>query len=142
MAVLRGMGYEEDAGLGKSNKRKINVFVPETRSRGLGLGADRKILEELNKLKHNLKESGINENDDLCLEKGAFVLIQQGAYRNSYGTIDSIEEDLARLNIILAINDTNDKKQTISVSQYNVKLVTEKEFLKYSGYVNKRKETV
>jgi ribosomal protein S4E len=132
MAVLSGMGYEKDSGLGKSNKRKIDVFVPETRPRGLGLGANRKTLEKLNQLKHNLKKSGINENDDLYLEKGAFVLIQQGSYHNSYGTIDSIDEDLARLNIILAMNDTN---EPISVSQYNVKLVTEKEFLKYSGYV-------
>jgi len=32
-----------------------------------------------------------------------------------------------------------EKKEVISISQYNVKLVTEKEFLKYSKYVNKSK---
>lgn len=139
MAVLRGMGYKEDAGLGISNKKQVNVFVPETRPRGLGLGADRKILEKINQLKRNLKQAGIDEKDDLCYEKGAFVLIEKGLHQDQYGTIESIEEDTARLTVALAIGGTNRKKEVISISQYNVKLVTEKEFLKYSKYVNKSK---
>jgi G patch domain/KOW motif-containing protein len=139
MAVLRGMGYKEDAGLGISNKKQVNVFVPESRPRGLGLGADRKILEKINQLKRNLKKSGIDEKDDLCFEKGAFVLIEKGLHADQYGTIESIEEDTARLTVSLAIGGTNRKKEVISISQYNVKLVTEKEFLKYSKYVNKSK---
>jgi len=103
------------------------------------LGADRKILEKINKLKRNLKESGIDEKDDLCYEKGAFVLVENGLHRDLYGTIQSIEEDTARLIIVLAVGGTNKKKEPISISQYNVKLVTEKEFLKYSKYVNKSK---
>jgi G patch domain/KOW motif-containing protein len=133
MAVLRGMDYKEDVGLGISNKKHVNVFVPETRPRGLGLGADRKILENLNKL----KKSDIDEKDDLCFEKGAFVLIEKGPHRDLYGTIESIEEDLARLNVILASDNTNKNKQIIFISQYNLKLVTEKQFLKYNRYVNK-----
>ena len=139
MAVLRGMGYKEDAGLGISNKKQVDVFVPESRPRGLGLGADRKILEKMNHLKRDLKKSGINEKDDLCFEKGAFVLIEKGPHSDLYGTIESIEEDLVRFTVSLAIGGTNRKKETISISQYNVKLVTEKEFLKYSKYVNKSK---
>jgi G patch domain/KOW motif-containing protein len=139
MAVLRGMGYKEDAGLGISNKKQVNVFVPESRPRGLGLGADRKILEKINQLKRNLKQSGIDEKDDLCYEKGAFVRIEKGLHQDQYGTIESIEEDTARLTVSLAIGGTNRKKEIISISQYNVKLVTEKEYLKYSKYVNKSK---
>ena len=139
MAVLRGMGYKEDAGLGISNKKQVDVFVPESRPRGLGLGADRKILEKINHLKRNLKKAGIDEKDDLCYEKGAFVFIQKGPHTDLYGTIESIDEDTARLTVSLAIAGTNKKKEVISVSQYNVKLVTEKEFLKYSKYVNKSK---
>lgn len=139
MAVLRGMGFKEAAGLGISNKKQVNVFVPESRPRGLGLGADRKILEKINQLKRNLKQSGIDEKDDLCYEKGAFVLIEKGLHQDQYGTIESIEEDTARLTVALAIGGTNRKKEVISISQYNVKLVTEKEFLKYSKYVNKSK---
>ncbi|CAF1137128.1 unnamed protein product [Rotaria sordida] len=139
MAVLRGMGYKEDTGLGISNKKQIDVFVPETRPRGLGLGADRKILEKINQLKRNLKKSGIDEKDDLCFENGAFVLIEKGPHRDLYGTIESIEEDVARITVSLAIGGTNKKKETVSISQYYVKLVTEKEFLKYSKYVNKSK---
>lgn len=139
MAAMRGMGYKEDIGLGISNKKSVNVFVPECRPRGLGLGADRKILEKINKLKRNLKQAGIDEKDDLCFEKGAFVLIQKGPHEDQYGTIEFIEEDTARLNVSLAIGGTNRKKEVISISQYNVKLVTEKEFLKYSKYVNKSK---
>jgi G patch domain/KOW motif-containing protein len=139
MAVLRGMGYKEDSGLGITNKKQVNVFVPESRPRGLGLGADRKVLEKINQLKRNLKKSGIDEKDDLCFEKGAFVLIEKGPHCDLYGTIESIEEDLARLTVSLAVGGTNRKKEVISISQYNVKLVTEKEFLKYSKYVNKSK---
>ena len=139
MAVLRGMGYKEDAGLGISNKKQVNVFVPESRPRGLGLGADRKILEKINQLKRNLKQAGIDEKDDLCYEKGAFVLIEKGLHQDQYGTIESIEEDTARLTVALAIGGTNRQKEVIYISQYNVKLVTEKEFLKYSKYVNKSK---
>jgi len=139
MAVLRGMGYKEDAGLGISNKKQVNVFVPESRPRGLGLGADRKILEKINHLKRNLKKAGIDEKDDLCYEKGAFVFIEKGPHHDQYGTIECIEEDTARITVSLAIGGTNKKKEVISISQYNVKLVTEKEFLKYSKYVNKSK---
>ncbi|CAF1122047.1 unnamed protein product [Adineta steineri] len=139
MAVLRGMGYKDDSGLGITNKKQVNVFVPETRPRGLGLGADRKILEKINHLKRSLKKSGIDEKDDLCLEKGACVLIEKGPHRDFYGTVESIEEDVARITVLLAIAGTNKKKEVISISQYNVKLVTEKEFLKYSKYVNKSK---
>ena len=139
MAVLRGMGYKDDMGLGISNKKQVNVFVPESRPRGLGLGADRKILEKINQLKRNLKQAGIDEKDDLCYEKGAFVLIEKGSHQDQYGTIESIEEDTARLTVSLAIGGTNRKKEVISISQYNVKLVTEKEYLKYSKYVNKSK---
>ena len=139
MAVLRGMGYKEDSGLGMSNRKHVDVFVPETRPRGLGLGADRKVLEKINQLKRNLKKSGINEKDDLCFEKGAFILIKKGPHRDLYGTVQSIEEDLARITVSLAIGGTNKKKEVISISQYNVKLVTEKEFLKYGKYVNRSK---
>ena len=139
MAVLRGMGYKEETGLGITNKKQANVFVPESRPRGLGLGADRKILEKINQLKRNLKQAGIDEKDDLCYEKGAFVLIEKGLHQDQYGTIESIEEDTARLTVSLAIGGTNRKKEVISISQYNVKLVTEKEYLKYSKYVNKSK---
>ena len=139
MAVLRGMGYKDDSGLGISNKKQVDVFVPETRPRGLGLGADRKVLEKVNELKRNLKKSGINENDDLCMEKGACVLVEKGLYADQYGIIEWIEEDVSRLTVTLAIGGTNKKKEVISISQYNVKLVTEKEYLKYSKYVNKSK---
>ncbi|UJR10070.1 hypothetical protein I4U23_014292 [Adineta vaga] len=139
MAVLRGMGYKEETGLGISNKKQTDVFVPQSRPRGLGLGADRKVLEKINQLKRNLKKAGIDEKDDLCYEKGAFVLIEKGPHQGLYGTIESIEEDVARFTVSLAIGGTNRKKEVISISQYSVKLVTEKEFLKYSKYVNKSK---
>ena len=139
MAVLRGMGYKEDSGLGISNKKQVDVFVPESRPRGLGLGADRKVLEKINQLKRNLKQAGIDEKDDLCFEKGAFVLIEKGPHQDLYGTIESIDEDVTRLTVSLAVSGTNKKREVISISQYSVKLVTEKEFLKYSKYVNKSK---
>ncbi|CAF3346495.1 unnamed protein product, partial [Rotaria sp. Silwood2] len=80
-----------------------------------------------------------HEKDYLCFEKGAFFLIEKGPHRDLYGTIESIEEDVTRITVSLAIGGTNKKKETINISQYNVKLVTEKEFLKYSKYVNKSK---
>lgn len=139
MGVMLGMGYKEGAGIGTTNKKAIDVFVPECRPRGLGLGADRKVLEKLNSLKRKAKETGIDEKDDLCMEKGAFVQIEKGEHTDQYGTVESIDEDVSRLTIALAIGGTNKKKEVISISQFSVRLVTEKEFLKYSKYVNKSK---
>ncbi|CAF3057529.1 unnamed protein product [Rotaria sp. Silwood2] len=79
MAVMRGMGYNENTGLGKSNKKQVDIFQPEIRPHGLGLGADREVLIKINKLKRNLKEAGINENDDLYFEKEASVFIEKGS---------------------------------------------------------------
>ncbi|CAF0794648.1 unnamed protein product [Rotaria sordida] len=121
MAAIRGMGYNENIGLGKSNKKQINIFNPEIRPRGLGLGADREVLVKINRLKRNLKEAGINENDDLYFEKGAFVFIEKGSYSNLYGTIVSINEDLNRIDVKLTTND--DINEIISISQYNIKLM-------------------
>ncbi|CAF3475185.1 unnamed protein product [Rotaria sp. Silwood1] len=133
MAALRGMGYNENIGLGKSNKKQVDIFNPEIRPRGLGLGADREVLVKINKLKRNIKEAGINDNDDLYFEKGAFIFIEKGSYCNLYGTIVSINEDLNRMDVKLAMDDNIN--EIISISQCNVKLVTEKEFLKYSKYM-------
>ncbi|CAF0729580.1 unnamed protein product [Rotaria sordida] len=101
MAAIRGMGYNENIGLGKSNKKQINIFNPEIRPHGLGLGADREVLVKINRLKRNLKEAG--------------------SYSNLYGTIVSINEDLNRIDVKLTTND--DINETISISQYNIKLM-------------------
>ncbi|CAF0951567.1 unnamed protein product [Didymodactylos carnosus] len=137
MAVLRGMGFKEDIGIGLTNKKAVATIELQSRPRGLGLGADRKILEKINQLKKNQKKDANNNSDEkeLCYENGACVLIEKGRYCDLYGKIQSIDEDLARITVVLAIGK---KDQTpISLSQYNVKLVTEKEYIKYSKYVNK-----
>jgi len=140
LAVLRGMGWKDNSGLGISNKKQVDVFVPQSRPRGLGLGASPEILEKINKLKRNAKKSGIDEKDDLCYEKGAFVKVENGIHKGLYGTIESIDEDTARLTITLTVGGgTNKKKEPISISQYNVKLVTETEYIKRSRYVNSDK---
>ena len=131
MGVLLVMGYEENSGLGATNKKQVDVYVAEIQSHRSGLDADWKVLEKINQLKQNLKRAGIDERDNLCMERGACVLIEEDSYTDLYGNIESIDEDVSGLTVALAIGGTDKWKEVISISQYDVKLASEKEFLKY-----------
>jgi len=123
LAALRGMGWSEKSGMGKSNKRSIAVYEPELRPKGLGLGAG----SGTKKLRPGEKESdskSVQESSSLKYVKGAYVQILSGKHANEYGQIVSFDDGLNRIIVKLASDDS-----TISLIQNYSKLLSKNEYL-------------
>lgn len=50
MAMLRGMGWEQGAGIGLTHKAHVEAKIPQLRPKGLGLGADKALVQALKKV--------------------------------------------------------------------------------------------
>ncbi|MCP9265822.1 KOW domain-containing protein family protein [Dirofilaria immitis] len=127
LAVLRGCGWQEGEGIGKTNKKQVCSFgieydlvvplrISSKRPKGLGLGAaimsrsdDKSLDLDAEKLK--------------SLKKASLVKITEGIYRNLYGRIESFDEDNASVIVQLAVDNKN-----VRVSHYAVILVTVEEY--------------
>lgn len=137
VALLRGMGWKEGDGIGLRNKNVIPPIEAVLRPKGLGLGADRGALKQLegNKKTKMIKPGDKREEEEeLTYSKGVCGVIQKGPHKDLYGKIEGIDEDNARVMIKLAISG-----QTVTISQYSLKLVPKKEYDKNSKYLNKGK---
>ncbi|KAL3853503.1 hypothetical protein ACJMK2_017039 [Sinanodonta woodiana] len=132
LAVLRGMGWKEEDGIGKTNKKSVVPVDAVLRPKGMGLGADRSQANTLNASKVGGGKSEVEEQ--IVLKKGTHCFIQKGPNKDLYGVIEGIDEDNARLMVKLTLSG-----KVVTVSQYAIKLVTSKEFKKYSKYLNKGK---
>ncbi|KAM3725875.1 G-patch domain and KOW motifs-containing protein [Dirofilaria immitis] len=116
LAVLRGCGWQEGEGIGKTNKKVVPLRISSKRPKGLGLGAaimsrsdDKSLDLDAEKLK--------------SLKKASLVKITEGIYRNLYGRIESFDEDNASVIVQLAVDNKN-----VRVSHYAVILVTVEEY--------------
>uniref|UniRef100_A0A915B925 G-patch domain-containing protein n=1 Tax=Parascaris univalens TaxID=6257 RepID=A0A915B925_PARUN len=130
LAVLRGCGWKEGEGIGMTNKRVVPLKLPQRRPKGLGLGAD------INMGKPNGKKvnSDDGENSDVRpLKKSSYVKITGGAYRDSYGKVQSFDEDNASVIVELAIGGN-----FVRVSEYAVMVVSTKEYERDAKCINKR----
>uniref|UniRef100_A0A9J2Q2I1 G-patch domain-containing protein n=1 Tax=Ascaris lumbricoides TaxID=6252 RepID=A0A9J2Q2I1_ASCLU len=119
LAVLRGCGWKEGEGIGMTNKRLCLITTKEA-ERSLGLGAD------INMGRPNGKKVSSNdgENSDVRpLKKSSYVKITGGAYRDSYGKVQSFDEDNASVIVELAIGGN-----FVRVSEYAVMVVSSKEY--------------
>uniref|UniRef100_A0A914URX7 G-patch domain-containing protein n=1 Tax=Plectus sambesii TaxID=2011161 RepID=A0A914URX7_9BILA len=138
LAVLRGMGWKEGDPIGNSNKQLIKAKIPELRPKGLGLGADRSKANKLSKQPggqaSSSKTEDAKEESNLLLKIGSYVKIVTGPHRESYGKVESFDEDNARAVIRLAIGNT-----AITVSQYGVEVVSLKDYERDSKCINKSK---
>lgn len=121
LACLRGMGWKETEGIGKTNKQAIEMKLPELRPRGLGLGAGSSLSGKNKKIKvdHNDKE--------LQYVKNAYLKIISGKHMNEYAQLVSFDDGLNRILVKLASDN-----QTISILQTGTELVTRKEYEKKS----------
>merc|ERR1711878_64371 len=75
MAMLRGMGFKANEGIGGFRKAKIDCIEPVMRPKGLGLGATR--ANTTNGSEH--KNGDGKKSEKLVLKKGAFVKIESGS---------------------------------------------------------------
>nr|DBA21644.1 TPA: hypothetical protein GDO54_018253 [Pyxicephalus adspersus] len=128
MAMLRGMGWKEGEGIGKTFKQDIKPLEQKLRPKGLGLGADRSALQELEPQKPRKPlKPGQEAEESKGLGTGSAVLIQNGSHKDLYGKVEGMDADNCRAMIKLAIGG-----KVVTVSQFAIKLVTNAEYTKYA----------
>ncbi|KAJ8259448.1 hypothetical protein GJAV_G00169380 [Gymnothorax javanicus] len=127
MAMLKGMGWKQGEGIGRTFKQDVKPIEHQLRPKGLGLGADRSALKDLEpsgpRRPPKPGEERDKEEEARVLGPGGCILVQSGAHKDLYGKIEGVDPDNARLMVKLAIGG-----KTVTVSQYAVKLVPRKEY--------------
>ena len=119
LAVLRGMGWAPDKGIGK-NAQIVQPVNPVLRPKGMGLGADKVI--QVPKTK---------SNEELVMKKGAFLNIISGPHKGFYGKIEGFDELPGRVIVRLTLRNI-----VISISENLIQLVTSSEYNKNSKILN------
>ncbi|MEQ2197978.1 hypothetical protein XENOCAPTIV_005943, partial [Xenoophorus captivus] len=130
LAMLKGMGWKKGEGIGRTFKQDVKPIEHQLRPKGLGLGADRSAIKDLEPSKRRRPPKPGEEQakeEELVMAPGGFVLMESGAHKELYGKIEGVDADNARVLVKLAIGG-----KTVTVSQYGVKLVGRKEYEKYS----------
>lgn len=115
IAMLRGMGWKPGDGIGGYKNEVVAIFDPQSRPKGLGLGATRP--------KANEQAVAKDGEEKLTLKRGAFVLIEGGAKRGLYGEVEGLDEENGRVVLKLGVG-----KEVVSISENIIKLVSKAEF--------------
>ncbi|CAH2316138.1 G-patch domain and KOW motifs-containing [Pelobates cultripes] len=125
MAMLRGMGWKEGEGIGRTFKQDVKPLEQKLRPKGLGLGADRSALNALEpqKPRRPPKPGEEPEEEVKGLGPGSAVEIQSGAHKDLYGKVEGIDTDNARAMVKLAIGGN-----MVTVSQFALRLVGSAEY--------------
>merc|ERR1712051_177559 len=127
MAMLRGMNFKPDEGIGGFRKAKIDCIEPVMRPKGLGLGATR---APTNSNSEN-KNGESDKKEKLVLKKGAYVQITRGSNKGKYAEVDGLDEQNAR--VIVRIGKKSD---SISVSENIIQLVSKRDYEKGKNVLN------
>ncbi|XP_061626629.1 G-patch domain and KOW motifs-containing protein isoform X1 [Phyllopteryx taeniolatus] len=132
LAMLKGMGWKKGEGIGRTFKQDVKPYEYKPRVIGLGLGADRSAIKDLEPgrrrrpPKPGEERNKEEEEEHLVLGRGGCVLLESGAHKERYGKIEALDTDNARVLVKLAIGG-----DVVSVHQYAVKLVGQKEYDRY-----------
>nr|XP_057906984.1 G-patch domain and KOW motifs-containing protein [Doryrhamphus excisus] len=132
LAMLKGMGWKKGEGIGRTFKQDVKPYEYKPRVIGLGLGADRSAIRDLepSKTRRPPKPGEVRDKEEeepLVLGRGGCVLVESGAHKERYGKIEALDTDNARVLVKMAIGG-----DVVSVHQYAVKLVRQKEYDRYS----------
>ncbi|XP_065103543.1 G-patch domain and KOW motifs-containing protein [Paramisgurnus dabryanus] len=131
MAMLKGMGWKQGEGIGRTFKQDVKPIEHQLRPKGLGLGADRSAVKDLEPGRPQWPpkpgEERSKEDEALVLGPGGCVMVLAGAHKELYGKIEGVDPDNARVVVKLAIGGN-----TVTIIQHSIKLVTHKEYDKYS----------
>ncbi|XP_029011686.1 G-patch domain and KOW motifs-containing protein [Betta splendens] len=130
LAMLKGMGWKKGEGIGRTFKQDVKPIEHQLRPKGLGLGADRSAIKDLEPSKHKRPPKPGDEREkeeELVMGPGGCVLVESGAHKELYGKIEGVDPDNARVMVKLAIGG-----KTVTISQYAIKLVGHKEYEKNS----------
>ncbi|XP_058455390.1 G-patch domain and KOW motifs-containing protein [Malaya genurostris] len=123
LALLRGMGFKDDPSAPKKEDK-----LPDVRPKGMGLGAERVPKDKNRQLIPPAKD------EVLVMGKGAFVRVLAGKYKDAYGTVESLNEDTARVLVRFSLGG----KQEF-LNEYLLQLVSKAEYSKYSKVLNNAK---
>ena len=118
MAILRGYGFKEEEGIGKTNKKSVHLSVP-VRRKNVGVGA--KAVE--NKVDYSNTDP---EEDLKTLKVGSRILIEQGHTRGRYGIVESLDPDNSACYVKFAIPGKT--RGLVKVSEFNLRIVPRKEY--------------
>ncbi|CAH1710482.1 unnamed protein product [Aphis gossypii] len=121
LAMLRGMGWKPTEGVGK-NSKIISASLPEIRSKGMGLGAD-KLIKSVRKTQ--------DSEEELKLKKGSYVQFKVGKLNGLYGEVCGFDELSSR--VIVKVSRTGDLE---NVSENLFQLVTKSEYEKNCNVIN------
>lgn len=132
LAMLRGMGWKEDEGIGK-NKKLVPVTAPVVRPKGMGLGADKMMLAVAAKKAASTANSK-QDQEELKLVKGAYVKIAAGMNKDQYGQVEGFTDGSGRVMLKMAIGG-----RVVSVNEATVYPVSKDEYSKYSKVLNASK---
>ncbi|XP_021472122.2 G-patch domain and KOW motifs-containing protein isoform X1 [Oncorhynchus mykiss] len=125
LAMLKGMGWKAGEGIGRTFKQDVKPIEHQLRPKGLGLGADRSSIRDLEPSgpRRPPKPGDERKEETLVLGPGGHVLVESGAHKDLYGKIEGIDPDNARVMVKLAIGS-----KTVTISQYALKLVDRTEY--------------
>ncbi|CAG03934.1 unnamed protein product, partial [Tetraodon nigroviridis] len=129
-AMIRGMGWKKSEGIGRTFKQNVTAVEHQVRPKGLGLGADRSLIKDLEPSKRKQPPKPGDERtqeEELVMAPGSCVLVESGPHKDKYGKIEGVYPDNARVVVKLAIGG-----KTVDISQYIVRLVGRKEYDRYS----------
>uniref|UniRef100_A0A2H8TMU1 Protein mos-2 n=1 Tax=Melanaphis sacchari TaxID=742174 RepID=A0A2H8TMU1_9HEMI len=121
LAMLRGMGWKPTEGVGK-NSQVISASLPEIRSKGMGLGAD-KLIKSARKTQ--------NSEEELILKQGSYVQFNFGKLNGQYGQVCGFDELSSR--VIVKVSRTGELE---NVSENLFQLVTKSEYEKNCNVIN------
>ncbi|XP_045623798.1 G-patch domain and KOW motifs-containing protein [Procambarus clarkii] len=120
-AILRGMGWKKSEGVGRGNKKVVEIINPSSKSFGLaGKKPEIPIVEG----------KGVTQEEELTLMKGSYVFIHSGRHRGTYGVVETLDED--HLLVKAAVSQT-----VIREVELNVRVVSQNEFKDSSRVINK-----
>ncbi len=108
--------------------RSYTPIEPQIRPKGLGLGAETSVKQQISKISQNITE------EELQLKKGSFVCVEFGPHKGSYGIIEDFDDDLSRVTVKLTI-----KKESIKIPVALLRVVAKNEFQTESKVINKAK---
>lgn len=140
-AFLRGYGWKQDEGIGKTNRRVVSLQVTKPRPKGLGLGAEKALKLDEKKaqglLAHRRDAFTLStlDADDESTEilPGSYVKIVGGPHKDRYGHVQSMDVDNSSCYVKLAIGAA----EPIRVSQFVLVRVSKKDYEKHGKVLSK-----
>ncbi|KAJ8920323.1 hypothetical protein NQ315_011985 [Exocentrus adspersus] len=126
MAMLRGMGWKEGMGIGKTASKAAVAVTPELRPKGLGLGATRVIKTE--------EPARDKEGNALILKKGCYAKFTMGSRKGDYCEVLGLDDEAGRV-----IVRTSLKGDTLTVNEFLIVPVTKEEYSQGAKVINNAK---